>query len=51
MDAMLLALRADISHEAKPLFSELVTLQRLHADVWEFSDSAYYSYFSDSERK
>ena len=51
MDAMLLALRADISHEAKPLFSELVTLQRLHADIWEFSDSAYYSYFSDSERK
>lgn len=45
MDAMILALRADFSFEAEPLFSELVTTQKLQTDRWEFSESVYYSYF------
>lgn len=45
MNAMLLALRADFSYVAEPLFSEMVTLQRLRADQWDFSESVYYSYF------
>ena len=45
MDAMILALRADVSYEAQPLFSEMVTIRKLQADRWEFSDSVYYSYF------
>ena len=47
MDAMILALRADISYEAAPLFSEMVTTQKLQVECWEFSESEYYSYFSD----
>ena len=47
MDAMILALRADISYEAEPLFSEMVTIQRLEAERWEFSESVYYSYFQE----
>lgn len=46
MDTMILTLRADISYEADPLFSELVTLQDFKENRWEFSDSVYYSYFS-----
>lgn len=45
MDAMILTLRADVSYEAQPLFSEMVTIRKLQADRWEFSDSVYYSYF------
>lgn len=47
MDAMILALRADISYEAAPLFSEMVTTQKLQVECWEFSEFEYYSYFSD----
>lgn len=46
MDAMILALRADFSYEADPLFSGMVTIQKLKAERWVFSESAYYSYFS-----
>ena len=46
MDAMILALRADISYEAEPLFSKMVTIQKLKADRWEFSESVSYSYCS-----
>ena len=47
MDAMILALRADISYEAEPLFSDLVTIQRFETAGWEFSESVYYSYFPE----
>lgn len=46
MNAMVLALRADFSYVAEPFFSEMVTLQQLRVDQWDFSESAYYSYFS-----
>lgn len=46
MDAMILALRADFSYEAEPLFSSMVTLQKLSADRWEFKDCESYSYLS-----
>ena len=46
MDAMILTLRADISYETEPLFSEMVTIRKLKADRWEFSESVSYSYFS-----
>ena len=32
MDEMILTLRADISYEAEPLFSEMVTIRKLKAD-------------------
>ena len=46
MDEMILTLRADISYEAEPLFSEMVTIRKLKADCWEFAESVSYSYFS-----
>ncbi len=48
MDTMILTLRADISYEAEPLFSELVTIQKLGVDRWEFTDGEFYSYFSEN---
>lgn len=47
MNAMILALRADFTYMAEPLFSEMVTLQRLGTDQWDFSESVYYSYFPE----
>ena len=47
MDTMILALEAQMTCVAEPLFSEIVTLQRLQADQWEFTESVYYSYFSE----
>lgn len=45
MDTMLLALEAEMTYVAEPLFSDLVTLQRLQTGQWEFSETVYYSYF------
>ena len=45
MDAMILALRADFCYEAEPIFSDMVTLQNMQVERWEFADSSYYSYF------
>lgn len=47
MDRMLLALQAEMTYVAEPLFSGMVTLQKLKTDQWEFSESVYYSYFSN----
>lgn len=47
MDTMILALRADFCYVSDPLFSEMVTTQRLPEGQWEFSETAYYSYFSE----
>lgn len=44
MDAVLIALKADFIYEAQPLFSDLVTLQRLDVDRFSFADSESYSY-------
>lgn len=48
MDAMILTLRADISYEAEPLFSEMVTIRNLKVERWEFTESVSYSYFVDN---
>lgn len=45
MDAMILALRADFTYEAEPVFFKMVTLQNMQVDRWEFAESVYYSYF------
>lgn len=49
MDAMILTLQADISYEAEPLFSELVTIRDLKVERWEFTESVSYSYFVEDK--
>ena len=51
MDAMLLAVRATFSYEARPLFSDLVTLQRLEADQLEFAASEADSYLTGDRQR
>lgn len=47
MDAMILALRADFSYEAEPLFSGMVTIKKLPTDRFVFFGSEYYGYVSN----
>ncbi len=49
MDAMIVTFRAAFCYEAQPLFSGLVTLQRLSVDRLEFAASATGSYFKKSQ--
>lgn len=49
MDAMIVTFRAAFCYEAQPLFSGLVTLQRLSVDRLEFAASATGSYFKKNQ--
>ncbi len=49
MDAMLLSVRAAFSYEAKPLFSDLVTLRRLETDSFAFAASETASYLNEDK--
>lgn len=48
MDTMIVALQAEITYVAEPLFSEMVTLQKLKVGQWEFSESVYDSYLPEN---
>ncbi len=51
MDSMLLTVRAAFSYEARPLFSDLVTLQRLEVDRLEYAASAADSYLIEGRQR
>jgi hypothetical protein len=44
MDATLLKVHAAFTFEAEPLFSTMVTLQRLQVEKWTFTETEEYSY-------
>jgi hypothetical protein len=47
MDDALLTAHAAFTFETQPLFSSMVTIQRLQADKWEFTETEEYSYLPD----
>jgi hypothetical protein len=46
MDDMLLSVQASFTFEAEPLFSTMVTIQKLGEEKWSFTETEEYSYLS-----
>ena len=47
MDSMVMFLRADFTYEAAPLFSSMVSLQKLQTDCFTFSGTAQDGYLPE----